>query len=116
MKSKSPARDAHPTGQRPLGRASTAKSGRTQSKSRSLWRVPFESRVAAWFLLAIAVVGLAAMIAVSIAMSVDRHRCADLCAEREYAFKDYAPAGRFGAKPAVCTCSKEGVIIKLPMG
>jgi hypothetical protein len=66
-------------------------------------------------LLVIALIGAAAAIAVGMSISVGRHHCADLCFEREYAFKDYAPASRFGTKPAVCTCSKGGAPVEVPM-
>jgi hypothetical protein len=97
------------------GRASERASAAKRFKSRSLWRLVTESRVAAWSLLGLVVLVFVAMIALGIAISVGRHRCADLCTEREYAFKDYAPAGRFGTRPPVCTCSKEGVSIEMPM-
>lgn len=85
------------------------------ARLRSLWRLPFESRAAAWSVLAIAVAGLSAIVALGLSISFARHRCADLCGEREYAFKDYAQGGRFGTGPGVCTCIKEGVVLKLPM-
>jgi hypothetical protein len=66
-------------------------------------------------LLALALLGLGAMLTVGITISVGRHRCADLCAEREYAFKEYTPGGRFGTRPPVCTCSKGGATIEVPM-
>ena len=103
------------TGSRASVREAAKKSGRSPSKIRWLWRFPFESRLAAWSLLVIALIGAAAAIAVAITMSVGRHHCADLCLEREYAFKDYAPASRFGTRPPVCTCSKGGVPIEVPM-
>ena len=95
--------------------SSAKKSGRSQSRSRWWWRSLFESRLAAWSLLGIAVIGLAAISAAGILISVGRHHCADLCIDREHAFKDYAPASWFGTQPAVCTCIKEGVVLKLPM-
>lgn len=79
------------------------------------WRLPLESRVVAWSLLGIAVLGFAAVIVMGTAVSAGRQRCSRLCAEREYAFKDYTPAGRFGTGPAVCTCVKDGVPIQVPM-
>ena len=103
------------TGSRASVRASARKSGRSQSRIRWLWRLPFESRLAAWSLLVIALIGAAAATAVAITISVGRHHCADLCIDREYVFKDYAPASWFGRQPAVCTCIKEGVVLKLPM-
>lgn len=113
---KEPARGVHSAGRRASARiGSAAKPRNSRFKSRSLWRLPIESRVVAWSLLAIVVVALAAVIAQGMVISVERRRCADLCAEREYAFKGYAPAGRFGTRPAVCTCSKQGLPVEVPM-
>ena len=95
--------------------SSAKKSGRSQSRSRWLWHSLFESRLATWSLLVIVLIGAAAAITVAMSISVGRRHCADLCIEREYTFKDYSPASRFGTRPPVCTCSKEGAPVEVPM-
>ena len=79
------------------------------------WRLLFESRVAAWSLLGIVLAALAVAIGIGLSISVGRRHCAEACAERQYSFKEYTAASRFGTKPAVCTCSNDGVPIEVPM-
>lgn len=79
------------------------------------WRLPIEPRALAWMVLGLILIAMVAVIAVGVSISVGRHRCAEACAEYQYAFMEYKAASRFGTKPAVCTCSKDGASVEVPL-
>ena len=79
------------------------------------WRLPVESRAFAWIVLGVVLIVMVATVTVGVFISAGRHRCADTCAVYQYAFKEYTAASRFGTRPAVCTCSKDGASVEVPL-
>ena len=88
---------------------------RSRFESLAWWRFPIESRAVAWIVLGLVLAGLAAAIAEGVAVSVGRRHSAEACAEQQYLFREYTAASRFGARPAVCTCLKDGGSVEVPM-
>jgi uncharacterized membrane protein YraQ (UPF0718 family) len=89
--------------------------GHFRFESIASWRFPIGSRAVPWIVLGIVLAALVAVIAQGVSISMGRHQCAEACAERQYAFKEYTAASRFGTKPAVCTCARDGGSVEVPM-
>ena len=88
---------------------------RSRFESRGWWRFPVESRAVAWILFGVVLAALMTAMALGVSISVGRRHCAEVCAERQYSFKEYVAPGRFGNKPEVCTCSKDGAPVEVPL-